>query len=184
MAIILESVNDQDDEYVFTPKEKTLLHALRTMLKDLPANSKIKSLNSLMETKSEQRWTDQQLLIYLEMAIGAINPEPPYTNYTLENFPSSLQTTIILGGLIFSLIAESVLQAGEAFSYSDNGISLNINLAQAYQSIFTTLLSGYTQNKINIKRAIRPKAAGIKSGAGGTSMVRIRSYAPRMWTYR
>ena len=45
-------------------------------------------------------------------------------------------------------------------------------------------IQGYTQNKINIKRAIRPKAAGIKSGAGGTSMVRIRSYAPRMWTYR
>ena len=42
------------------------------------------------------------------------------------------------------------------------------------------LLAGYTTGKTNIKRAMRPKAASLASGAGGNTNVRIRSYAPRM----
>lgn len=69
----------------------------------------------------------------------------------------------------------------EQFSYSDNGISLSINLAQGYQSMAQMLLSGYIQLKKDIKRAMRPTAAGIHSSP---APVRIRSYSPRMWTYR
>ena len=64
----------------------------------------------------------------------------------------------------------------EQFSYSDNGISLSINLAQGYQSMAQMLLTGYIQMKKDIKRAMRPHAAGIKSSP---APVRIRSYAPR-----
>lgn len=69
----------------------------------------------------------------------------------------------------------------ESFSYSDAGISLNINLAQGYQGVATTLLAGYNQQRENLKRSLRPKAASIKSGQGN---IRIRSYAPRQWTMR
>ena len=44
----------------------------------------------------------------------------------------------------------------ESFSYSDNGISLNINLAQGYQSMAQMLLNGYVQGKTNIKHAMKP----------------------------
>ena len=44
------------------------------------------------------------------------------------------------------------------------------------------LLNGYVQGKTNIKRAMRPKAASLASGAGGNT--NVRSYAPRMWVYR
>jgi len=64
----------------------------------------------------------------------------------------------------------------EQFSYSDNGISLSINLAQGYQSMAQMLLTGYVQLKKDIKRWMRPHAAGIKSSP---APVRIRSYAPR-----
>ncbi|MNV86449.1 hypothetical protein D3C71_1804860 [compost metagenome] len=83
--------------------------------------------------------------------------------------------------MIFALIAEGILQNGEQFSYSDSGISLSINLAQGYQSMAQMLLQGYTQLKKDIKRAMRPVASGIQSNANS---VRIRSYAPRQWTYR
>lgn len=46
------------------------------------------------------------------------------------------------------------------------------------------LLAGYTTGKTNIKRAMRPKAASLASGAGGNTNVRIRSYAPRQFVYR
>lgn len=70
----------------------------------------------------------------------------------------------------------------EAFSYSDNGISLNIDLSGKYQSLAQMMLQSYVQTKQNIKRAMRPSAASIKTG--DQSNVKIRSYAPRMWTYR
>ena len=56
--------------------------------------------------------------------------------------------------------------------------------AQGYQSMAQMLLNGYVQGKTNIKRAMRPKAASLASGAGGNTNVRVRSYAPRMWVYR
>lgn len=181
--IVLESIADSTDEIVYTPTEKRLIHKLRTMLKDTEVKH-LRTLNTLVEKQHGERWSDQQLLVYLEMAIGDINAEPPYTGFTLDNFPSSIETTVILGALVFSLIAESILQVGESFSYSDNGISLNINLAQGYQSMAQMLLAGYTTGKANIKRAMRPKAASLASGAGGNTNVRIRSYAPRQWVYR
>jgi hypothetical protein len=54
------------------------------------------------------------------------------------------------------------------------GISLNVNLSQGYQSMAQMLLNGYIEMRKNIKRAMRPHAAGIKTGAPA---VKIRSYA-------
>lgn len=180
MPIILESVKDSKDMQIYTPKEKELIHHLRTMLKDLP-DDVLRTLNTLVEEQRGERWTDMQLLIYLNQSIGDINAEPAHTIYDLNNFPSAWKSCIILGGMIFALIAEGILQVGEAFSYSDNGISLNINLAQGYQSAAQMLLNSYTEMKKNIKRAMRPHAASIKTG---NPAVKIRSYAPRQWVYR
>lgn len=180
MPIILESVSDSKDTQVYTPKEKELLHHLRTMLKDTPDNV-LRTLNTLVEEQRGERWTDAQLMIYLHQAMGDINAEPPHTIYDLNNVPDSWHSCVVLGGTIFALIAEGVLQVGESFSYNDNGISLNINLAQGYQSVAQMLLNSYTEMKKNIKKAMRPRAASIKSGHPA---VKIRSYAPRQWVYR
>ncbi|MFW6015071.1 MAG: hypothetical protein ACOCRK_01385 [bacterium] len=179
MPTVLESVNDfitQD----FTKRERQLIYHLRVMLKDLP-DDVYRSLNTLVEEQRGERWTDMQLLVYLNQAIADINNEPPYTNYSLENFPGAWKAAVINGSMIFALISEGILQIGEQFSYSDNGISLSVNLAQGYQSMAQMLMTGYNQLKSNIKRAMRPHAAGLRSSP---SPVRIRSYAPRMWTYR
>lgn len=119
--IVLESIADSTDEIVYTPTEKRLIHKLRTMLKDTEVKH-LRTLNTLVEKQHGERWSDQQLLVYLEMAIGDINAEPPYTGFTLDNFPSSIETTVILGALVFSLIAESILQVGKRI------LSLTLNL--------------------------------------------------------
>lgn len=163
-----------------TPVERELVHTLRVMLKDIP-DDVYRSLNTLVEEQRGERWSDMQLLIYINQAMADINAEPAHSEYDLTNFPPSWRACILNGGLIFALIAESILQTGEAFSYSDNGISLSINLAQGYQSMAQMLLTGYIQMRQTIKKAMRPQAAGLKSNANS---VRLRSYAPRMWTYR
>ena len=179
MAIILDSIDDFQNAPM-TDRERELIHHLRTMLKDLP-DDVYRSLNTLVEEQRGERWSDMQLLIYLNQAIGDLNAEPAHTDFTIANFPESYKSCIIMGGMIFALIAEGILQVGEQFSYSDNGISLSINLAQGYQSMAQMLLSGYTQMKKDIKRAMRPQAAGLKSSP---APVRVRSYSPRQWVYR
>lgn len=69
----------------------------------------------------------------------------------------------------------------ESFSYSDNGLSLSIDIASKYQGIASTLLSAYTTQKQMLKKAMRPGPSGVGHAA---PQVKIRSYAPRMWTYR
>ena len=179
MPTILTPIN-QPKTLIMSKRERELVQQLRVMLKDLP-DDVYRSLNTLVEEQRGERWTDMQLLIYLQQAIADINAEPANTSYDLNTFPEAWRACVINGGMIFALIAEGILQNGEQFSYSDNGISLSVNLAQGYQSIAQMLLQGYTQLKKDIKRAMRPKAAGIKSSP---APVRIRSYAPRQWTYR
>lgn len=179
MAIILESLDDFQSQPL-TDRERELIYNLRVMLKDLP-DDQYRSLNTLVEEQRGERWNDQQLLVYISQAVADINAEPPHSQCSINDFPEQWRACVMNGSLIFALIAEGILQNGEQFSYSDNGISLSINLAQGYQSMAQMLLSGYTQLKKDIKRAMRPGAAGLKSSPAPT---RIRSYAPRQWTYR
>lgn len=179
MAIILTPIN-QVAASPTSKRERELIQQLRVMLKDLPDDVN-RTLGTLVEEDRGERWSDMQLLIYLQQAVADINAEPAHTAYLLDNFPEAWKACVINGATIFALIAEGILQNGEQFSYSDNGISLSVNLAQGYQSLAQMLLSGYTQLKKDIKRAMRPVAAGVKSSP---APVRIRSYAPRQWTYR
>jgi len=179
MPIILQSSEDS----LITPlsdSERDLVHKLRAMLKDVP-DEQFRSLNTLVEKQRGQRWSDELLLVYLQTAIADINAEPPFTAYTLTGVPVSWHGCILTGAFIMTLMGEAVVQNGESFSYSDNGISLNINQAAGYLSIAQAMLSAYATQKKNLKTAIRPHAAGI---IGSPAPVRIRSYAPRMWVYR
>lgn len=179
MAIILESLNEVND-HIYTDRERDLIRRLRVMLKDLPDET-MRSLNTLVEEQRGERWSDILLLTYLQNAVADINSVPIATFYDINNFPDNWTACIVTGGLIFALIAEAIIQNGESFSYGDNGISLQINLAQGYQSMAQMLLSGYDQLKKDIKRSIRPRGVVLKSDP---APVRIRSYAPRMWVYR
>ena len=179
MPIILESSVDASLAPL-TDLERDLVHRLRVMLKDVPTEN-IRSLNTLVETKRGERWSDEILLIYLQNAVADLNSEPPFTLFTLAELPGNVHACVITGALIFALIAEAIAQNGEAFSYADNGISLNINLAAGYQSIAQTLLAGYQATKKQIKLSMRPHAMALRSDP---CPVRIRSYAQRQWVYR
>ncbi|MDF2533978.1 MAG: hypothetical protein K0R18_135 [Bacillales bacterium] len=179
MGTILTPINQKAPSSM-SVREREWIQQLRVMLKDLPDQVN-RTLGTLVEQDRGERWTDMQLLIYLNQAVADLNVEPPHTSFTLDVIPEIFKACIINGATIFALIAEGILQVGESFSYSDNGISLSINLAQGYQSLAQMLLTGYTQLKKDIKRAMRPHAAGIKQSP---APVKVRSYAPRQWTYR
>ena len=180
MAIILDSVND-NSSHIYTPREREYIHILRTLLKDYPDDNML-TLNHLVEQDRGERWSDQQLLVYINQGIADVNNEPPLTNYNIENLPDTWQSCCMNGALIFALIAETIKQSGETFSYSDNGLSLSIDVASKYQGVASTLLSAYTTQKQTLKKSVRPGAAGLHSNPGPS--VKVRSYAPRQWVYR
>ena len=87
MAIILQSKEDNTIAPL-TDEEKDLIHKLRAMLKDVP-DEQFRSLNTLVEKQRGQRWSDELLLIYLQIAMQDINAEPPFTVYTIGTVPIS-----------------------------------------------------------------------------------------------
>ena len=110
MATILDSLNDFQDQPL-TDREREYVHTLRVMLKDLP-DDVFRSLNTLVEEQRGERWSDMQLLVYLNNAIADLNVEPPHTVYTFENFPVQMKMCVLNGALIFALIAEGIFQQG------------------------------------------------------------------------
>ena len=181
MSTILEAKSGMSTTPM-TDYERELVHKLRTMLKDLPEDV-LRTLNTLVEQQRGERWTDAQLLVYLNWAVGDFNAQPLQTNYTLESIQgnSALESCILLGAQFQALFAESVLQSGESFSYSDNGLSVSIDLASKYSGLASQMAQSYSQMKSSLKMYIRPGCASI---VGNPSGVRIRAYAPRQWTYR
>ena len=113
MAIILESF-DEFQSSPMTDRERELLHILRTMLKDLEHDT-YRSLNTLIEEQRGERWSDAQLLIYINQAISDINAEPPHTSYNLADFPEAYKSCVINGAVIFALIGEAIIQVGLLF---------------------------------------------------------------------
>lgn len=182
MAVILEN-NNEYKEHIYTDAERHYIHVLRTLLKDYPDDNML-TLNHLVEQDRGERWSDAQLLVYIQQGIADVNNEPPLTNFTTETLPAAWSSVCMQGAMIFALLAESIKQSGESFSYSDNGLSLSIDLASKYQGIASTMLSAYQAQKQTLKKSFRPSAAGLATGKGGNTNVKVRSYAPRQWVYR
>lgn len=113
MPTFLDSINDFDNQPM-TDKEHEYVHTLRVMLKDLP-DDVYRSLNTLVEEQRGERWSDMQLLVYINQAVADLNAEPPHTYFTLNDTPGHLKSCIINGALVFSLIAEGIFQQGCQF---------------------------------------------------------------------
>lgn len=180
MATILEAKDDYN-KYIMTDYERELVHKLRTLLRDLPEDI-FRSLNTLVERSYGEHFTDQTLLVYLNWSLGMMNAEPLATAYTLDSFPTSWESVLLLGAEIIALFGESILQNWHAFSYSDNGLSISINSAGQFSGLAGQLQSIFSSSVTGLKRYIRPNVAAVYGGA--QTQTRLRSYSPKMWAYR
>ena len=116
MATILEAKDDQK-QFVFTDKERTLVYRLRVLLKDLP-DDVVRTLNTLVEQSRDCRWDDQMLLNYIYHSLGYINAVPLLTEYSLDDMPDAWTSPLLTGAMIFACLGEYILLAGSTFSYS------------------------------------------------------------------
>lgn len=101
-----------------TPKEARLVYLLREMLGTVLT----------ADPNTGKQFTDQELLVGLNFALGAFNIYPPVTCFTIENFPCcGYEAMLMYLAQLFTLMNKYLGLSINDFSYSDNGLSLNID---------------------------------------------------------
>jgi hypothetical protein len=108
-------------------------------------------------------WPDELILTLLQITISQLNYFNPMNIYsfTIDMIPDDWARIAALGAASKCLTAEGARWAEEEFSYSLNGVSLDINKSSLYQSLgqvydqqFTTMAPLVTAN--------RPFSAGLR----------------------
>ncbi len=143
---------------------------------------KIKDISAI---KNFWRWQDEELRVAVLNALADLNATPPYTGWSMANFPyAQWQGILMQGAMIFALIGQGILEIGKEFSFNDNGIALNIERSPKFQSWTTMLLNSYTQAKAKAKWGIYHDLiipAGLKSAP---IAFKLRQYSPLQYRMR
>jgi hypothetical protein len=108
-------------------------------------------------------WEDKTILRFLNLAMSTLciaNPMVNYT-YTLENAPANWLQTACIGAAAWCLSKEAARWAADEFSYSLNGVSLDVNKAQTYQGLGDSYRAEFTEMKMNLA-ATKPTSVGLR----------------------
>ncbi len=136
----------------------------------------------------KQRWTDDELKVFIQNSLWDINVTPPMTTYFFEddyyNSVPDWKGLILEGAVMFALIAQGIFEIGKEFSYSDNGISITIDRSGKYQSIANMLLTNYEAKKTMVKKNYFMKALTPNVIKSGELEQRLRTYAPSQYRIR
>lgn len=123
--------------------------------------------------KKMPQYNETQLKFFLRRSLEDLNSGAPETNYTLEQFPED--GLILMGAVIYSCIAEGLLQLRNQLDYNDAGLSLAMfNKTGGYQGWVGFLLQTWMNDKADFKKGLIPNS----SGAG---FLGIRSQFSRDW---
>jgi len=108
-------------------------------------------------------WLDPTILRMLDIAIAKLNTWNPknLTSFTLENVPRDWGKCAAVGAASSCLTAEGARWAADEFSYSLNGVSLDINKSQLYQSLGQSYQQEF-QEWAPLITAIRPMSVGLR----------------------
>ena len=92
-------------------------------------------------------WTDPTVLRMLDINISKLNTWNPknLTNYSLDNVPKDWGRCAAIGAASSCLTGESARWAADEFSYSLNGVSLDINKSSLYMSLAQTYDQQFTE---------------------------------------
>lgn len=108
-------------------------------------------------------WLDSTILRMLDIAISKLNTWNTKNLYgwTLDNIPVDWGRAAAIGAASSCLLKEGARWTAEEFNYSLNGVSLDINKAQAYQSLGQTYQQEFNEWAPLIT-ANRPFSAGLR----------------------
>ena len=108
-------------------------------------------------------WLDSTILRMLDIAIAKLNyyNKMNITNYTLDSIPMDWGRIAAIGAAASCLSAEGARWAADEFSYSLNGVSLDINKSSLYLSLAQTYAQEFSE-MAPLLTANRPCSAGLR----------------------
>ena len=132
--------------------------ALRAFIKDN------ETLNRLLKFTEEN--TDDDLDLYINMALGFLNFIPPFIgSYTIEAFPFG--TLLIHQATIECLISNGIVNARNDLTYNNGGVTVKISDGDRYLRQLQQL---YRMTDMEIKAYTQVKVAlNIDGGFGGVN---------------
>lgn len=137
-----------------TPEMTMLIKRFRLKILDL------EPMENLL--KGDLEFSDERIEGFIIEALFDINEMTPRTRYTIQKFP---QTALLLdGALVQMLVAQGLLQLRNQVSYSDAGLSVNLNDKSGYYAQWLGQISAkYEEGKRRLKASIHPGFRGVNS---------------------
>lgn len=161
---------------MYSLREGSFIDLLKVFLKD-------KEPELYRVDPQVERWDDDDLYAFLLRSLWDLNSFPPVTSFSIDGLPEEFFDILLMGGLVFSLYAQGILEIGRDFSYNDNGLSVTMDRTAKYMNAAQMLLSQYYQLKTKIKKAYamaHTHWVGIKEQRMPISIRRPLSMLPHM----
>jgi hypothetical protein len=170
-------------EVTYPPFLQYMIHELRIKLRDInpdrdyhfSAPSGEATIAGFTRTRG-YRWPDESLYSHLVQAANYINLYPPDTGFVLENYPAVWQPLVLLQAMSYALWDLAILWMNEEFSYSLNGISLDIMRSDKYQSAASAM-----QDTVNQQIELAKKRIHITKGLAQNRYIFGRGAALGPW---
>jgi len=135
---------------IFSSAENQLIQYLRQVLNDTDSSCEI--------------FSDSQILSYIDLALQSVNSHPTWTFYTLESLPRDWYNVIILGGYVYALNAQGLVERARNFTIGDQGVNYNPpDLPGHFQSLAQAMEAKFEAEKERIKANVRPAPVGMGS---------------------
>ena len=119
---------------------------------------------------------DGEVKMYLYNGLYGVNMVSPLTSYTISSMPVYFEPVIKLGALIFIYFG-TYLQIGlKDFSYSEGGLSLNVDRGSKINTAVSNVVKSYNDMLKWVKMNDYPEAIGLGSYAIAIPQGRVLSF--------
>jgi hypothetical protein len=104
-------------------------------------------------------WTDEELMSYLSLALAELNSNNPKVNrvYQLQQMPSYWLAILIDIARVRAIEALATNWEQDGFGYNIAGLSLDLNKAEGFMSLKSSIDGGALQAKKDLATAVRPR---------------------------
>ena len=149
-----------------------LITRLRRLLMDYPNDPRMK------------RWTDEDLLEYLNIAMDDVNTSPPISYYSYATMPSPWRSLVLTRAKFEAYTSRAGLEVAKEFNFGFGGVSLAIDRSGKYLSVSQQEWTAYNERLTKAKLASVMQTNPPLGILSSDLPFKIRTYAPRQYRVR
>jgi len=149
-----------------------LITRLRTILMDFPTDPRMK------------RWTDDELLEFLNISLGDVNSAPPMSNYSFETIPPAWTSLVLIRAKYEAYTGRAGLEVAKEFNFGFGGVSVAIDRSGKYLSVSQQEWNAYNERLTKAKLASVMNVVAPMGILTNDLPFKIRTYSPRQFRIR